>query len=170
MAKAEVTRYLNSHHDELDIQLREDPADPNNVGLESTNRKRFSYNSNSPNGPVYITIAFSEEVHESSTAQDLQRTLTYVALDELPLPGFMYPDGWTIYPRTPVSSFKDGVTIVSYQNGRLHFKVDTTFFDVYGVKSNLDLPADSSTPADAYFRVVRDIRGRVDVNMPLVFV
>ncbi|CAB4021980.1 Hypothetical predicted protein [Paramuricea clavata] len=158
----------------LDIRLREVPSDPSG-GLNemdypgsSIHGPTFTHYSQSLDGPTYISIGFNKDVLPSSTVQDLQSSLRYVALNEVPMPGFNYPYGWDIYPQTPSSSFKDGVTIVSYQNGRLHFKVNTSFFAVYGRLRHVYVPPDASTPKYAYFQVRRDINGLIDVNMPLV--
>jgi hypothetical protein len=157
----------------LDIRLREDPSDPsgglNEMDYPGASKYGpiFTHESESADGPIYISIGFNKDVLPSSTVQDLQSSLGYVSLDEVPMPGFNYPSGWDIYPQTPSSSFKDGVTIVSYQNGRLHFKVNTRFFAVYGRLRRVKVPAGGSTPKHAYFQVRKDINGLIDVNMPL---
>ena len=129
----------------------------------------FTYHSESREGPTYISIGFNNNFRPTSSAKDLQSSLDYVALDKLPMPGFQHLYGWEIYPRTPISSFKNGVQIVSYENGRLHFTVDTRFYAIYGHKRNLRLPADAPSPNGTYFLLRKNIRGFIDVNMPLLF-
>ncbi len=95
------------------------------------------------------------------------------------MPDFRYPNGWHIYPVTPSSSFKNGVKIISYQSGRIHFKVDilrflrSFDFTVYVFDGlmigGLKLPADALLPSFAHFEVRRNIHGLIDINMPLVF-
>ena len=176
LAEIKVREYLLKKQYKLDIKLREESSDPSS-GLKEMNLPRaqakqgpiFTHHSESKEGPIFISIAFNKKVTPSSTVQDLQTSLKWVSLDKLPMPGFKYPYGWDIYPRTPVSSLKNGVKIISFQNGRLHFKVDTRFFAVYGKIRGLRLPADASAPIGTYFQVRKDIHGLIDVNMPLVF-
>lgn len=80
---------------------------------------------------------------------------------------YTYEHGWEVYPLTSYSSLKDGVNIVSYQNGRLHFKVDTIFSAIHGEIRNFMLPADARIPEHAVFQVRENIHGLIDVNMPL---
>lgn len=79
-----------------------------------------------------MSIAFSKKVSSVSTVQELQDGLQHVALDKLPMPGFKCLAGWSIHPSTPISSFKEGVTFISFENDRMHYKNDTRFFAVYG--------------------------------------
>ena len=171
-AKSAVKKYLKDSNYTLNIELREEPSDPSG-GLNELNYPEaskygpiFTYHSLS--GLTSISMGFNKDVLPSSTVEDLQSSLGYVALDKLPMPGFRYPNGWDIYPMTPMSSFKDGVEIISYQNGRIHFKVDTSFFAVYGIMRDLKIPADASAPRNTYFKVRRNIHGLIDVNMPLL--
>ena len=167
--KPEVERYLNFNTGFLDKKLKEDPSDPNSKGLEGKNRRDFThYSESAENGPIFISIAFNKDVLPSSTVHDLQRSLKYVSLHKVPMPCFSYPYGWVIYTRTQRRNFKDGVTIASYQNGRLHFRVNTIFSYIYGIMSGFTMAADARIPSFAYFKITRNIRGTVDVNMPLV--
>ena len=86
------------------------------------------------------------------------------------MPGFKYPYGLDIYPQTPVSNLKHGIKIISFQNGRLHLKVETRFFAIYGKMRGLRVPADADASIGTSFQVRKDIYGLIDVNMPLVFV
>mgnify|MGYP002803563171 CR=1 FL=1 len=171
-AKLVVERYLQDNNYTLDVQLREESSDPFS-GLTELSYSGaaklgpiFRYTSQS--GMISIGIGFDKNVRPSSTVQDLQGNLSYVALDRIPMPGFIYPFGWDIYPQTPTSSFKEGVKIVSYDNGIIHYKVDTTFFAIYGVMRGLKIPADAAIPRYARFQVRRNIHGLIDVNMPLL--
>lgn len=170
--KSKVENYLKDNQYALDINISDDSSDSSG-GLKeldlNTISRIFQHHSVTDDGPIFISIAFSKNVLPSSTVQDLRDSLKYVSLDKLPMPGFQYPLGWDIYPLTPVSSFKDGVTIASYQNGRLHFKVDTRFFAIYGITKGLILPEDASTPKYAYFQVRKDIHGLIDVDMTPLF-
>ena len=129
----------------------------------------FTHSSESKEGPIFIGIGFNNKFRSSSSAEDLQSNLDYVSLDKLPMPGFQHPRGWEIYPHTPISSFKDGVEILSYENGRLHFTVDTRFSGIYGHIRDLVVPADAPSPNGTYFLVSKDIHGFIDVYMPLLF-
>ena len=163
----------------LVIKLSEDSSDPSNglkeMNLHGARAKQeviFTHHSVSKKGPVFISAAFSRKVTPSSTVQDLQTSLKWVSLEKLPMPGFKYPYGWDIYPQTPVSNLKHGIKIISFQNGRLHFKVETRFSAIYGKMRSLRVPADVDANASSgtSFQVRKDIYGLIDVSMPLVFV
>ena len=172
-----VKDYLKRNQYRLDVNLRESSgAGYPSGGLyemdypgASKLGPNFKHRSKSKDGPVFISIAFTKKVLPSTSVEDLRNNLRFVTLDHVPMPGFHYPANWDITPVTPVSSFKDGVTIVSFKNGRIHYKVKTRFFSVYGRKSNLPEIPDSSSPKGSYFSVRKDIDGMIDVNMPLVF-
>lgn len=155
--------------------MRENSSNPSG-GLNKLNYPEaekygpiFTHSSESKEGPIFISIGFNNEFRSSSRTEDLQSSLQYVSLNKLPMPGFQYPHGWEIYPYTPISSFKNGVEIVSYENGRLHFTVDTRFSGIYGHIRDLRVPADAPFPNGTYFVVSKDIYGFIDVNMPLLF-
>jgi hypothetical protein len=121
---------------------------------------------------TFFSIHFTKPVSPTTTVEELKNTLQFVTLDNIPLPDFDYPPGWKITPRTPVSSFKKGVEIVSYENGRLHYKVDTMFFRISGhLRGPWYIPGGCGPPAPpgSYFGVDEGIRGIIDVDMPLKF-
>ena len=159
----------------LVIKLREDSSDPSDglkeMNLHGTQAKQeviFTHQKKKKKGPIFISVAFNRKVRPSSTVHDLETSLKWVSLEKLPMPGFKYPYGWDIYPQTPVSNLKHGIKIISFQNGRLHLKVETRFFAIYGKMGGLRVPADAAIGTS--FEVRKDIYGLIDVNMPLVFV
>ena len=111
-------------------------------------------------GPVYIGIGFGSAPKRDSTLKELQDSLQHVALDKVPVPGVKAPD-WETRLMTPVSSFKDGVTLEKFENGVLTFRVKTEFFAAYGRRTDLILPADAGMPPDAYFQ----IRGPIKADL-----
>ena len=119
-------------------------------------------------GEIYMSISFAKKVSPASTVQELQDNLKFVALDKLPMPGFTGPSGWSIHPSTPVSSFKEGVTITSFENGRMRYKIDTKFFAVYG-NIPAQQPACGASPPGTFLQVRKDFRGLIEVNMPLIY-
>ena len=108
-------------------------------------------------GPVYIGIGFGIAPKADSTLKELQDNLKHVALDQVPVPG-VKAGNWETRLQTPVSSFKDGVTLEKYENGVLTFRVKTEFFAAYGRRTDLILPADAGLPPDAYFQIRTPIK------------
>lgn len=111
-------------------------------------------------GPVYIGIGFGIAPKPDSTLKELQDNLKHVALDQVPVPG-VKAGNWETRLQTPVSSFKDGVTLEKYENGVLTFRVKTEFFAAYGRRTDLILPADAGLPPDAYFQIRTPIKAEL---------
>ena len=172
-----VEKWLKAKNNTIEIKFTtETPS----IGLveqdfpmRTENGPTFAYDVFSEQGKkIFFLISFNKQVLPTTTVQELQDSLKFVTLDDLPLPDFDYPPNWEISPLTPVSSFKEGVEIVSYENGRLHYMIDTTFFCICG---NLHGPGYNpgccNPPAlpDTYFEVEKSIRGIFDVDLPLIF-
>lgn len=108
-------------------------------------------------GPVYIGIGFGIAPKPDTTLKELQDNLKHVALDKIPVPG-VKASNWETRLMSPISSFKDGVTLEKYENGVLTFRVKTQFFAAYGRRTDLVLPADAGMPPDAYFQIRTPIK------------
>ena len=175
--KSNVENWLNAKDNTIKMKFT---ADTSTSGLveqdfpaRAENGPTFAYNAISAQGRnIYFLISFGKKVCPTTIVQELRNSLDFVTLDDIPLPDFDYPPNWEISPRTPVSSFKAGVEIVSYQNGRLHYKIDTTFFCISG---NLSGPwftpgcCNPPAPPGSYFRVEKNIHGIIEVDLPLIF-
>ena len=137
------------------------------------NGPTFAHSSVSEQGQeIYFLISFSEQVYPTTTIEELRNSLDFVTLDKIPLPGFDCPPDWEICPQTPVSSFKEGVKIVSYENERLHYVIDTKFFSISGhLKGPWFTPGGCNPPPPpgSYFSIEENIRGIINVDMPLKF-
>ena len=137
------------------------------------NGPTFAHSSVSAQGQnIYFLISFSKPVCPTTTIEALRNSLDFVTLDKIPLPGFDCPPNWEIFPQTPVSSFKDGVKIVSYENGRLHYMIDTKFFSISGhLIGTWFTPGGCNPPPPpgSCFSIEEDIRGIIDVDMPIKF-
>jgi hypothetical protein len=99
-----------------------------------------------------IDLGFTCPGPQGTDLAGLRTGLKYVALTDLPH-GVELP-GWRFDVLTPVSSFKDGVEIVSWDNGRLQVKIDTRLFALDGLKDGESCrpPADGVTPASCLVR------------------
>eukprot|EP01010_Urceolus_cornutus_P001261 NODE_1791_length_755_cov_292.771955_g1392_i0.p1 GENE.NODE_1791_length_755_cov_292.771955_g1392_i0~~NODE_1791_length_755_cov_292.771955_g1392_i0.p1 ORF type:complete len:211 (+),score=69.45 NODE_1791_length_755_cov_292.771955_g1392_i0:62-634(+) len=115
---------------------------------------------------VNINIGFDAEVSAASGLEEVRERLSFVALDQLPMPGFDCPSGWKIKPCTPVSSFKDGVTIHAFENGRIRYTVETKFFAVTGNVPSRQVPCRASPPG-TFVSVERSFKGVIDVDLPM---
>jgi hypothetical protein len=107
-------------------------------------------------GPLSIGLGFKTAPKSTSTVAELQRSLSYIALDRLPVPGIKAA-AWQTTLQTPVSSFTDGVTIESWTKGVLRIRVKTKFFAIYGYRTDISMPADAPMPESGYFQIPKSI-------------
>jgi hypothetical protein len=100
----------------------------------------------------YVNLGFSGVISADTPVKTMRKRFKYVALNRLPTPGLDVP-GWEIKPRTPVSSFRDGVEILGYKNGKIHVRVRTSFFALSGRDPSVLVPADAPMPEGSYFQI-----------------
>lgn len=110
-----------------------------------------------------ITLGFKDSVTLESTTEELRKNFKYIALDKLPTPG-LSEEGWEISPRTPVSSFQDGVEILDFRDGKITLRVKTSFFALSGRDTQILVPADAPMPAGSYFQ----LRNNFDLDLTIV--
>lgn len=99
------------------------------------------------NGETAIVVFFDCSIAGATTLDQIRAAYRFVSLDKLPHQ-IQVPD-WTFHIDTPVSSFRDGVTFVSWSGGQLTLSIETPLYDVWG-KSTLascTAPADGPLPA-----------------------
>ncbi|MCO4747663.1 MAG: hypothetical protein KC912_22900 [Proteobacteria bacterium] len=115
-----------------------------------------------------LTLVFSEPLSPAMSLDDVRTRFQSIALDRLPTPG-LKRDGWRFSPRTPVSSFSEGVEVTAYTGERIQLTVDTRFYAVSGDRGGDDCspPADGSMPEHCYAQVRQKLRGRIAVNLPM---
>ena len=100
----------------------------------------------------FVTLGFDGQFDKNSTLKQLKSGFKYIALDRLPTPG-LDQGGWNIRPQTPISSFKDGVEIVDFKDGKITLHVKTKFFALYGNDPSVIVPADAPSPEGSYFQI-----------------
>jgi hypothetical protein len=142
------------------------------VGFKSYNRgvrqtqdqpdKLFIYD----DGRRYLSIGFDVEVGPDASLEALRKHFRHIALDRLPPPDLVIP-GWEVLPLTPVSSFKKGVEIVSFQEGGIRLQVQTTCFALYGRRPDVKVPADAPLPEGAYFQIRQSFPLNLEIDLPL---
>ncbi len=108
-------------------------------------------------GDLYIGIGFSKPPKPESTLAELRSTLMHIALDRVPVPGVKAAN-WDTRLMTPVSSFKEGVTLESWNDGVLRVRVQSSFFAAAGNRTDLILPMDTAMPEGTYFQIRRPIK------------
>ena len=172
---SEVEKWLESIDYTLRLEYNE--PDPKKGLVEydipgSQDSALFIHEDSSKN--TYFNIGFDMKVTPKTSLSDLQKNLSYVALDKLPMPGFETPRGWSIHPMTRMSSFKEGVKIIGYESGRIQYTVETEFFAVYGSMPDKEPPCGVSAAPGTYFRL--DIKGKkkfkciIKVDMAISYV
>jgi len=100
----------------------------------------------------WVTLIFKGKITDDTDLKTLQENFQRIALDSLPTPGLEAP-GWEIKPRTLVSSFSEGVELLSFEGGVIKFRVQTKCFALYGRDPSVPLRADGPAPKHAYFQV-----------------
>ncbi len=114
----------------------------------------------------YLSLGFSDVIGPDTPLATVRQRFKYVALDRLPTPGLDVP-GWQIRPRTPVSSFKEGVEILGYAGGRIQLRVKTKFFALSGRNPNVLVPADAPMPKGTYFQIRKPFPLDLTIEAPL---
>ncbi len=114
----------------------------------------------------YVNLGFAGKVEKTTPLETLKAKFKYVALNRVPTPGLAVP-GWDIRPRTPVSSFKDGVEFVSYKDGLLTVKVNTKFFALYGRDPKVLFPQDRAAPKGSYFQIRKNFPLDLTLTAPV---
>jgi hypothetical protein len=161
-AKAAAEKWLADHKEKgLILNIKEDKT--GFVGRPITGSQSTMFVYQRPGW--YINLGFAGKVTPKMTVEQVRKQFKYVALDRLPLPGLDVP-GWEVRPRTPVSSFKEGVEIVDYKDGRIQLKVKSRFFAIYGRDPSVLVPADAPSPPSAYFQVRRDFPLDLTIDAP----
>ena len=115
-----------------------------------------------------LSLAFRGDHSASTPLRTLRNTFWYMALDRLPTPGLELP-GWDVRPRTPTSTIRQGVEILSYSNGRIRLRVCTEFFALIGRDPSVRVPADAAAPAGSFFQVRRPLPLDLTLEAPVAF-
>ena len=100
----------------------------------------------------WISLAFKGEIKADTPIETVRKQLWHVVLDRVPTPGLELP-GWDVRPRTPRSSFSEGVEILDYGQGKIKVRVRTNFFALYGRDPSVLVPADAPSPPGSYFMI-----------------
>jgi hypothetical protein len=116
----------------------------------------------------WVSFAFHGELSAETPLKTLRKKFWYVALHRLPTPGLDLP-GWEVRPQTPTSSFKKGVEILAYGDGRIKLRVRTKFFALYGRDPSVLVPADAPMPPGSYFQIRRDFPLDLTIEAPFSF-
>eukprot|EP00993_Chasmostoma_nieuportense_P004616 NODE_5275_length_676_cov_13.473588_g5112_i0.p2 GENE.NODE_5275_length_676_cov_13.473588_g5112_i0~~NODE_5275_length_676_cov_13.473588_g5112_i0.p2 ORF type:complete len:197 (+),score=75.22 NODE_5275_length_676_cov_13.473588_g5112_i0:58-591(+) len=120
-------------------------------------------------GPgLRMSLGF-ENLKPSSTLAEAQQALQHFALDRLTLPEFEPLPHWDISPRTPISSFKEGVTLTHFGEGRIALEVRSTFFAIGGQRTDIEVPACARSPPGSYFQLRQDFPFHLTIEMPFEF-
>lgn len=121
--------------------------------VTAVNERLFNWK----DGDISIGIGFSQPPTAQSTLQSLRTSFKHLALDHIPVPG-VASKRWETRLRTPMSSFKDGVSLESWENGVLLLRVQTTFFAAYGRDLSVKTPADAGMPEGSYFQIRKPVK------------
>jgi len=132
----------------------------------------FSTTSDAPYN-IYIQILFkNQNLNKNTTLEELRSSFDRVALDHIPLPGlYGIPTHWKISPRTPISSFSDGVTFEYYDPSTriLQLSIRTNFFAVSGEIPQRFPIMDAPAPRGTSFQVRQNFQGFIRLRAKLVF-
>jgi hypothetical protein len=116
----------------------------------------------------WVSLVFRGELTPETPIETLKNNLLYVTLDRLPTPGLDLP-GWNIHPQTPISSFKEGVEILAYRDGKIKLRVRTKFFALYGHDPSIIVPGDAPAPPDSCFEIRNEFPLDLRLEAPFEF-
>lgn len=145
---AEANRWLDNAGDAGLVLVKEESG----TGFVKQSGLQFRYKS----GDYAVSIGMDGDIAAEDLTLDILRTrFSFFVIDSLPLPGFQDLEGWEVIPRTPVSSFSEGVEFVSFADGKVSLRVKTSFFAIYGIDTRVLVPADAPSPKGSFFSVRR---------------
>ncbi|NQU24354.1 MAG: hypothetical protein HQ567_23980 [Candidatus Nealsonbacteria bacterium] len=145
------------------VEKVEKAADGGFAGRKVIGRKSTMFVYRKPGW--YMSLGFSDAIEADTPLATVRQRFKYVALDRLPTPGLDVP-GWEIRPRTPVSSFQEGVEIVGCGNGRIQLRVKTKFFALSGRNPNVLVPADAPMPPGTFFQIRKPFPLDLTIDAP----
>uniref|UniRef100_A0A1X7UKS9 Uncharacterized protein n=1 Tax=Amphimedon queenslandica TaxID=400682 RepID=A0A1X7UKS9_AMPQE len=150
---SEVEKWLESINYTLRLEFKESNPRKGLVEYDIPGLDEAALFIHDQSSKTYFNIGFKMRVTPDSSLEDLQKNLDYVALDRLPMPGFNTPRGWAIVPQTAMSSFKEGVKIISYENGHIVYTIETEFFSIYGSMPGKEPPCGLPAAPGTFFRL-----------------
>ncbi|KAI9300255.1 hypothetical protein BJ944DRAFT_244370 [Cunninghamella echinulata] len=99
------------------------------VPFENHENRLFHYSTEN----TYIILCFDKSINYSMNVDELQKSINYIAFNRLPLPNFIIPNRWNIYPQTLTSAIRgDGIGVLSFENGKIKIHVKADFFYICG--------------------------------------
>ena len=146
------------------LVLVEKAADPGFVGQWISGAKSTMFVYTKPGW--YMSLGFSGKITPNTPLKTLKQQFKYIALNRLPTPGLAV-EGWQIRPRTPRSSFRDGVEFLSYKNGKIKLRVKTKFFALSGRDTRVLVPMDAPSPKGAYFQIRKPFTLDLTIEAPM---
>lgn len=114
----------------------------------------------------WMTLGFSKPIEAATGLGQLRATFQFLAINRVPM-GVEFPEGWSVSPRTPTSSFKEGVEFLDLRQGRLTIRVRTNFYAIYGQDKSLKIPMDVRAPEGSYFSIERDLPLDMTISAPI---
>lgn len=117
---------------------------------------------------IKIGIGFSQDISPSTPLAVVRHSFEWLSLERVP-PGDLRVPGWMISPLTRVSSFREGVEIVSFTGRRIKLRARGHFFSLYGHKEGSDcIPlADAPARPECFFALERDFPFDITVDLPI---
>lgn len=104
------------------------------------------------------TLFFNEPVNSDMTPAEVQARLASFALEGFPTPGLeIYY--WKTRAQVPRSHLTEGIEILEVAKGHIRFRVETSFFALYGYDTRMPNIQDIATPPEAYFSLERSFSG-----------
>jgi uncharacterized radical SAM superfamily protein len=154
--------WLKQHQDYLSTLISEEKN--GFVPLDYYINQLFYYKTEN----TYISLGFHKSINYAMSVNELQKNINYISLDRIPLPDFIIPDGWDIYPQTPISSINsDKLDILSFENGKIKIHVKADFFAIHGYLKNFPYFQDAPMPKGTYFQIKKDLKGDIFIYLPI---
>eukprot|EP01124_Arcella_intermedia_P034811 TRINITY_DN8696_c0_g1_i1.p1 TRINITY_DN8696_c0_g1~~TRINITY_DN8696_c0_g1_i1.p1 ORF type:complete len:173 (-),score=38.04 TRINITY_DN8696_c0_g1_i1:24-542(-) len=153
----DIKKWISAKNATLDYHFVESNGSPN------INSDKRSVTLSTPD--TNITISFSKDISPNDTLATLKASLDYVAINTIPMHGFETPQHWKLSPRTPQSSFSEGVEVIEYGGGRMTVRIKTRFYAVYGNIPALQRGCGPS-PKGTYVCVNQDMNATILLELP----
>ena len=149
LSKEEVAARIEAWLANATTPLRYTPAGGALTYSSQTRSYRFDQDG------VQLLVSFERPLPADPTAAELQQRFQFAVVDAVPIP--VEAPGWRVRLMTPQSSTERGLTVESFEKGRVRGKLDWRFFQVLATRSDCQVPADAPTPERCLVSIERDL-------------
>lgn len=116
---------------------------------------------------TYIILSFNKSINYSMSVDELKKNIKYISLQRIPLPNFVIPNRWHIYPRTLTDVIdSDKINIVSFENREIKIHAKADFVNICGKFKDIPFIC-GLTPKWTYFTIKNYLKSDIFIHLPI---